>query len=153
MQRASQYSTLLVLTVLVTSCAGTTRTHEDIHSTIDAINKQQAAMIGRGDAAGIAALYSSNAQLRPPNGELVTGQAAIQKWWQSSLAGGPSTATITSQEIESCGDTAWDVGSYTITGADGKLLDKGKYTTIWKRENAQWKLHRDIFNSDLPAGG
>ena len=26
-----------------------------------------------------------------------------------------------------------------------------KYVVIWKREGKNWKLHRDIFNSDNPA--
>jgi hypothetical protein len=63
----------------------------------------------------------------------------------------PASATITSTEAESLGDTAWDAGTYLIKSADGNVLDKGKYVTIWKRENGQWKLHRDIFNSDLPV--
>jgi hypothetical protein len=31
------------------------------------------------------------------------------------------------------------------------VLDQGKYIVIWKREKGQWKLHRDIFNSSVPA--
>jgi len=35
----------------------------------------------------------------------------------------------------------------------GYVLDKGKYIVIWKQEEGQWKLHRDIFNSSMPAPG
>jgi ketosteroid isomerase-like protein len=31
-------------------------------------------------------------------------------------------------------------------------VDQGKYIVIWKQDGGQWKLHRDIFNSSLPAG-
>ena len=142
---------LLALVILVAGCASVTSTREDIHSTLQAIDTKQAEMIGRGDATGIAAQYTSNAQMRPPNQEQATGHQAIEKYWQTELRGGPVRATITSVEAENCGDTAWDVGTYLIAGTDGKVLDKGKYTTIWKRENGQWKLHRDTINSDLPA--
>jgi ketosteroid isomerase-like protein len=47
-------------------------------------------------------------------------------------------------------DVAHETGSYRITGPDGKVLEKGKYTVIWKRDGGQWKLHRDIWNSDAP---
>jgi hypothetical protein len=56
-----------------------------------------------------------------------------------------------STEIESCGDMAWEVGNYKIAAVDGTTVDKGKYVTIWKFQDKKWKLHRDIFNSDLPA--
>ena len=30
-------------------------------------------------------------------------------------------------------------------------VSRGKYMIIWRREEGQWKLHRDIFNSSMPA--
>jgi ketosteroid isomerase-like protein len=32
----------------------------------------------------------------------------------------------------------------------GKVVDRGKYIVIWKREQGQWKLHRDIWNTSMP---
>ena len=43
-----------------------------------------------------------------------------------------------------------EVGSYTMTDKAGKEIDKGKYIDLWKMEDGKWKLHRDIFNSDMP---
>jgi len=54
-------------------------------------------------------------------------------------------------EVEDHGDTAIEVGKYTLKGEEGQVLDTGKYTVIWKQEEGQWKLHRDIFNSSVPA--
>ena len=53
-------------------------------------------------------------------------------------------------EVEGHGDTAYEVGRATITGADGETLDEAKYIVIWKKVGDAWKLHRDIFNSNLP---
>jgi hypothetical protein len=33
---------------------------------------------------------------------------------------------------------------------DGKVLDKGKYIVIWKKEDGTWKLHRDIWTTSVP---
>jgi len=151
MHYAFTYPALLALTMLLTSCAGVTSTHKNIHSDLDSLAKQQSEMMDRGDAAGVASLYSSTAQILPPNEDLVTGQPAILKWWQTALSGPPATAKITSKEAESYGDTAWDTGTFLITAPDGKVLDRGKFVTIYKRENGKWKLYRDIFNSDMPA--
>ena len=43
-----------------------------------------------------------------------------------------------------------EVGSYSMTDKSGKEIDKGKYIVLWKMEDGKWKLHRDIFNSDMP---
>jgi ketosteroid isomerase-like protein len=29
-------------------------------------------------------------------------------------------------------------------GDGDKVLDSGKYIVVWKRQDGQWKLHRDI---------
>lgn len=54
-------------------------------------------------------------------------------------------------EVEGYGDTASEVGRYTLEGEGGQVLDKGKFIVIWKQEAGQWKLHRDIINTSMPA--
>jgi len=103
------------------------------------------------DAAAVVGSYASDAWLFAPNEELIKGQAGILKWWQNALSGPPATAKLMSEEVQSCGETAWETGRYSITATDGKVLDKGKYVTIWKRDGSTWKLYRDIFNTDVPA--
>jgi len=60
-------------------------------------------------------------------------------------------------DVAASGDMAFSDGTYSIRykGADGKEVeDKGKYITIWRLNKAgEWKVIRDIFNSDLPAPG
>jgi len=34
---------------------------------------------------------------------------------------------------------------------DGTEVDSGKAIVIWKKEDGEWKLFRDIINSDLPV--
>jgi ketosteroid isomerase-like protein len=40
-------------------------------------------------------------------------------------------------------------GEYTFMNNDNKELDRGKYIVLWKKENGEWKLFRDCYNSDL----
>ncbi len=35
-------------------------------------------------------------------------------------------------------------------GDGSKNVDKGKYIVVWKKENGDWKVWRDIWNSDNP---
>lgn len=105
------------------------------------------------DAAAMATLYTSSAQILPPNSDVVSGGAAIQSFWQALFDLGISRATLEIAEVEQCGETAFEVSRFILYGPDGQVIDRGKYIVIWKQVNSEWKLHRDIFNSSLPAAG
>jgi len=125
----------------------------EIRDAIAAANENLGAAFSRGDAAGAAVLYTDNGQLLPPNSDFVTGRRAIQTFWQGAMDMGIKGATLEIVEVEGHGDTAIEVGKYTLQGEGGQALDKGKYIVVWKREEGQWRLHRDIFNSSQPAQG
>jgi ketosteroid isomerase-like protein len=64
---------------------------------------------------------------------------------------GVAAADLETVEFEEMGDTAWEVGKFSLKAKDGRLLDHGQYIVIWKREHGAWKWHRDIWNSSRPA--
>ena len=66
---------------------------------------------------------------------------------------GKKTVRLEIVEAEGHGDTAIEIGKYTLSWEGGNVLDRGKYVVIWKQESGQWKLHRDIWNSSLSAQG
>jgi hypothetical protein len=47
--------------------------------------------------------------------------------------------------------TITEEGLFDFKSKEGVTLDKGKYVVVWVNDNGTWKIHRDIFNSDLPA--
>lgn len=126
---------------------------EDVRAAIESANQQFVAALSRGDAAGIVALYTSSAQLFPANSEIVSGQQAIEQFWQGAVKAGIKNLTLTTLEAEAQEDTAYEVGTYTLPGDGGKMLDVGKYVVVWKRVGDQWKLHRDIWTTSVPAPG
>ena len=122
----------------------------DVSDAIASVNEKFVAAFSRGDAAGLASLYTENGQVLPPNSDFITGKTAIQGFWQVLLDMGLK-ATLETVELETHGDTAIEVGRYTLEGEGGQTLDEGKYLVVWKQADGQWKLHRDIFNSSLPV--
>ena len=50
---------------------------------------------------------------------------------------------------EGYGDLAIEEGRYTVS-VGSQEVDRGQYMVTWKKEEGQWKLHQDIWNSDLP---
>jgi ketosteroid isomerase-like protein len=108
-------------------------------------------LLSNGDAAGIVAMYAAEAQVFPPNSDIVSGATAIQKLWQGVIDSGVKGAKLTTLDVTAGGDLASESGRYEMAGADGKTLDRGKYVVVWKRVGGQWKLFRDIWNTSMPA--
>jgi uncharacterized protein (TIGR02246 family) len=133
----------------------TQSTSTEVRDAIAEANENFMAAWKRGDAAGLAALYTENGQVLPPNSDFVTGREAIQAFWQVLFDMGIKGIKLKTIEVESHGDTAIEVAEYTIYGEEGQELDKGKYIVIWKQQEGQWKLHCDIYNSNnsMPAPG
>ena len=128
-------------------------TSTEVQAAIAAAVENFMAAFNRGDAAGLADFYTENGQLLPTGSDFITGKAAIQTFWQGAMDMGIKTAKLEAVETEGHGDTAIEIGKYSLRGETGNVLDNGKYVVIWKQEGDQWKLHRDIWNSSLPAQG
>ena len=122
----------------------------DIQSALAAANEAFMATYAQGDAAGMAAFYTEDGELLPPNGDVVKGHEALQGFWQSLMDAGIKGVKLEILEAKVMGDTAYEVSRYTTYSADDQVADQGKYIVIWQQVEGTWKLHRDIFNSSLP---
>lgn len=117
---------------------------------IGAIEKANATFMetfGRGDAAGMAGLYTAEGELLPPGGDRVSGHGGIEAFWSAVMDMGIASARLETVELDDQGKTAIEVGRYTLGTADGSVADEGKYLVVWKNESGGWKLHRDIWNT------
>jgi len=140
---------IYVFCFLVISCAAPKEDSSQISKGISKTNESFMAAISNGDAAGVAAQYTDDAQLMPPNADLVTGKKEIQNAMQGFVDAGINGIILESTEIEGIGNMAFEVGKYTLS-VDENIIDNGKYIVIWKKVGEDWKLHRDIFNSNMP---
>jgi uncharacterized protein (TIGR02246 family) len=120
-------------------------------SEIEAANHRFMEAFGRGDAASVAQLYTSGAQLLPAHSDVVAGTSAIQSFWQGVMDMGIQEVILDTLELETHDETAYEVGRFTIKAVGGELADTGKYLVIWKRDGGSWKLHRDIWTTSQPA--
>ncbi len=117
---------------------------------IDEALGEFAAAVNAVDAAAVAALYTADGALLPPTGERIDGRAAIQSFWQGAIDAGMKIELIRAVEVEASGDLAGEVGRFVLSvpGESGRTRIPGKYIVIWKRSGHQWRLHRDIWNTD-----
>ncbi len=123
----------------------------DSTDAIRAANDRFMDAFNNGDTESLAGLYTAEGQVLPPGGDVITGKAGIQVFWQALVEMGIKSAKLETLELNEYTDTAVEVGKYTLGGEDDQVLDQGKYIVIWRQEDGQWKLHRDIFNTSIPA--
>jgi uncharacterized protein (TIGR02246 family) len=126
----------------------------DLRAEIASANKAFMEAFKRGDAAGVAALYTEEGRALPPNAETVVGRQAIQAMWQGAMDMGVKEAKLETVDLMAMGEkTACDIGKYTlkIQPEEGvTVTDTGKYVVIWKHDGESWKLDVDIWNTSLP---
>ncbi|HLL74117.1 MAG TPA: SgcJ/EcaC family oxidoreductase [Pyrinomonadaceae bacterium] len=109
---------------------------------------------GRGDAAAVAAWYTADATLLPPDNPLVKGREAIRAFWQGAMSTGVREAKLETLEVESRDDLAYEVGRFemAVQPPGGERAEMaGKYVVVWKREGDGWRMHVDIWNGDRAA--
>ena len=123
----------------------------DPRSDVEVANRRFMEAFGRGDAASVARIYTSGAELLPAHSDFVAGTSAIQSFWQGVMDMGIQEVILETLEVEPHDDTAYEVGRFTLKVAGGQLADTGKYLVIWKRDGGSWKLHRDIWTTSQPA--
>lgn len=110
------------------------------------------------DAPAIAALYTEDGAIMPPNAPIGKGHAEIEKNWAGLMKIPGFDLAITPEQItvSEAGDMALDRGTYKLTVAPNGTAqtDTGKYVVVWRKVGGEWKAAADIFNSDLaPSAG
>ncbi|EMR03867.1 YybH family protein [Cesiribacter andamanensis] len=123
-------------------------TSTDISAAIRKANDAFEATFSRGDANGMAGLYTEQGSLLPTGTQIIQGREGIRHFWQSAMDAGIKEARLNTLEVEEQGDTAIEVGHYTLKGENSTPIDEGKYLVVWKQQNGNWKLHKDIWNSN-----
>jgi uncharacterized protein (TIGR02246 family) len=103
------------------------------------------------DAVAMASVYTDDAIAYPANAAPVKGKAALQAMWKSVLDMGITGVELNTAEVESAGDIAYETGGYVMKLKDGTVADRGNYVVVWKRVKGEWRLHRDIWTTTMPA--
>ena len=104
------------------------------------------------DPTAIAALYTKDAIVLPPDAEMIVGsKTGIEALFKEQFAAGVKRFTLETINVERSGDMATETGRFTVVvspkeGPEAKVI--GKYVVVWKKDGGIWKLHRDIWNSD-----
>ena len=116
---------------------------------IDA-NKAFAATFPASDSVAIANLYTANAKVMVHGAPTISGRDNIQSLFGGFMKSGVNKVDLKTIEVWGNENYVTEEGEFSIF-VDDNMVDQGKYVVLWKNEDGKWYLHRDIFNSSMPA--
>ena len=116
---------------------------------IDSINAKFSEEIKKGDSVALATHYSSDAELVFGNYEPAKGKDILSAWG-STINSGVKDAKFITTDITVNAGLLVETGIYEMFGDKSSLLARGDYVVVWKKENGEWKLFRDIGNMRTP---
>jgi uncharacterized protein (TIGR02246 family) len=139
---------LLALPLLMLTASAQAR---DIKSDIDAANAKFVAAFNKGDAAGVAQLYTDQATILPPGAPMAKGRAAIQTFWQGAIQSGLKNISLKALQVDHFGPAAREIGQFSLDAPNAQnqtMHVDGKYVVLWRRTGGSWKLDTDIWNTN-----
>ena len=127
-----------------------------VTAAVNAIWTRYSSSLNAGDLDSWLSLWTDDGVQLPPGEPPVVGKDQIRARNKAVLDKFTFNISITNAEVGVAGDWAFARGTYTATltpKEGGRAIPiSGKYMTILKRQpDGSWKIHRDIFNSNVPS--
>lgn len=120
----------------------------------ETIWKEYAESLNSGDLDRWLELWTEDGVQMPPDEAAIAGKDNIRARNEALLDKFTFDIGITNQEVQAAGNWAYARGTYTaklMPKAGGRPISiDGKYLTILARQpDGSWRIHRDIFNSNV----
>ena len=128
----------------------TTSSLETVRDAFTSICQQFQKSIEQADLEVIGNLYGEDAKILPPNMDMLEGKDSIQAFWRGALEMGIKSYQPEILEVEYSGNLGFFVGKYTLYGNENQVINKGKFLTVFKNIDGEWKVYRDISNTSMP---
>lgn len=139
------------------ACATTTVNQATEEQAIRALANDYTTAFNARDVDRLVALHTPDAVVMISNNPLLTGSTEIRRSFSEFLSPG-TTLSITPTRINVVSPTvATDIGTYTLSfdTPQGRITDRGNYTTVWHKVNGQWRIAIDapVTTTPMPMPG
>ena len=145
------------VTLLLAACSPPQRSDaEPVTAAVNAVWTRYSSSLNAGDLDSWLSLWTDDGVQLPPGELPVVGKDQLRARNKGVLDKFTVNLSIATDEVGVAGDWAFARGMYTatLTPKEGgpAIPINGKYITILKRQaDGSWKIHRDIFNSNVPS--
>jgi ketosteroid isomerase-like protein len=117
------------------------------------LERQWSQKLQEKDVDWIVNLFTNEGRQFPPNAEPVVGSEALRAAWETmaNTKGLEVSWEPTEAHVSASSDMAYDFGTAKITTPDGQT-QTGKYLVVWVRQEGEWKVAMDMFNTNTLPG-
>jgi len=114
-----------------------------IRKEIEAVNRQFALDFNSADSVALADHYASDGRLGT-----IKGKDNLMSAWGNIIRdaekeGNPIVNYITNA-LAGDGEYVAELGTFQMMDKERTVKQSGKYLVVWKKENGEWKLYRDM---------
>ena len=123
----------------------------NLDSAKKSIDEQNAAFqkaFENSDSVGLANLFTSDGKMMMPGAPSIVGRPAITSTVAMFMKMNIKRQAKTI-DVWGNGDLLAEEGNAKLFDQKGGEIEHAKYLVIWKKEDGQWKLFRDMWNTDL----
>ncbi|TQE98303.1 MAG: SgcJ/EcaC family oxidoreductase, partial [Spiribacter salinus] len=117
---------------------------------IEKANRRLTAAFAAQDADAIAAGFTPNGMLLPPDGLMVVGTEEIRALYASAFAGSLDNIEVDTREVQVLGEMALEFGRFVVRTGE-TIAEEGTYDVLWDPSGDTWKIHREIWNATPPS--
>ena len=144
---------IILLSFLFFNCQAQQTTNaslEEAKKAIAASNEMLFRAFAKGDSSIFIARYAKDCWIMPPNAPALCGPDAPGEFFKLGYNKfGVRNGKFISIDVFGDGvGFVTEVGFWQLFDADNKLIDNGKFLTLWKKTPDGWKMFRDSFSSD-----
>lgn len=116
---------------------------------IEEANRNFMALVAAGDSVGIANAYTIDGKVMFSGAPSIEGRANIQTKFSKIIDSGVTRINLDTKNVFGCGELVAEEGEVTVYAGNNVVAEE-KYIILWKKEAGEWKLFRDIANSNAP---
>jgi uncharacterized protein (TIGR02246 family) len=150
---------MVAFVILLNSCQNNSKENTaqqkvagfNLDSAKKSIDEQNAAFqkaFENSDSVGLANLFTSDGKMMMPGAPSIVGRPAIKStiamFMKMNIKRQAKTINVWGND-----DLLVEEGTASLSDQKGAELEHAKYLVIWKKEDGQWKLFRDMWNTDL----
>lgn len=94
--------------------------------------------------------FTEDARVFAPNMEQLIGKSAIAPVLGQYMKFGIKKFTDSTTRVFKAGEYIVEEGNYFFGGDNNSTLDKGKYLCVWKKEDGEWRVGSNMWNTSMP---
>jgi ketosteroid isomerase-like protein len=104
--------------------------------------------LNKGDSVALGTLYCTDAKIMNNGSPSTVGRADIINAFGEMIRDSITGSAFTTVGVWGSDEILVEEGTGYFAHANGKVVSRGRYLLIWKKEDGKWKIFRDTFFSD-----